>query len=227
MNNLPAQSTRNQRRLHRVAGIVLLLPFLAWSTTAMFFLIKPGYDQAYERLDVRLYPLESIPTVTPDHDWLEVRQLRTVLGEHLLVRTTEGWRQLDPLSLQALPMLGADALRQLVADAFSANPARYGNITEIDGNRLVTDTGVEVRLDWHSLGLSQQGQDTRRINQLYDIHYLRWTGIRPLDSVLGLVGLALLIYMTYSGARLAFRPRLTARTDAREQGMAGAAQEVM
>jgi len=45
------------RKLHKITGLILLLPFIAWSATAVFFLIRPAYEQAYERLAVREYPL--------------------------------------------------------------------------------------------------------------------------------------------------------------------------
>ncbi|MDY6983572.1 MAG: hypothetical protein SV422_10830, partial [Pseudomonadota bacterium] len=84
------------REQHKLLGIVLLLPFIAWSATGLFFLVRPAYDQAYEQLAVKQYPLEQPLTVVPQPDWREVRWLRSILGTHLLVRRDAGWVQLDP-----------------------------------------------------------------------------------------------------------------------------------
>ncbi|MFT7015172.1 MAG: putative iron-regulated membrane protein [Pseudohongiellaceae bacterium] len=69
----------------------------------------------------------------------------------------------------------------------------------------MTDTGAEVTVDWNRLLLSQRGRDTYWINQVYDIHYLRWTGISWMDKILGVAGLLLLILMTVTGIRLLFK----------------------
>jgi len=96
-------------------------------------------------------------------------------------------------------------VRRLLADAFTANPARYGRIVRLAGGVAATDTGVEVTFDWNRLSLQQRGRDTDRIDLLYKIHYLQWTGQKAADKVLGLAGLTLLIALTLLGARLAFR----------------------
>lgn len=204
------------RKRHRIVGIVMLLPFLAWAATAVFFLVRPAYEQAYEPLSVRSYPLLTVPAIaSTTADWQETRYLRTILGEHLLVRTAEGWQHLHADTQQAFTFPDEEALRRLLTDAFQHNPLRYGELLHIEGNQATTSTGVDVQLYWDTLSISQQGRDTRLINQIYDIHYLRWTGIAWFDRVFGLLGLALLIYMTYSGARMAFaRPTLSRRRTA-------------
>jgi hypothetical protein len=60
-------------------------------------------------------------------------------------------------------------------------------------------------LDWKRLSLQQHGRDTDRIDRLYKIHYLQWTGEKTVDRILGLAGLVLLLVLTGLGARLAFR----------------------
>ncbi len=190
------------RSVHRLVGLVLLLPFLGWAATGIVFFVKPGYGGAYEQLSVKTYPLEGTAVVASP-DWHEFRLVRTVLGEHLLARTANGWQQLQPLTLLPSQPPGEEALRQLLEDAFTANPARYGRILRVEDDTAHTDTGVEVRLDWHRLGLQQKGGDTALIEALYRVHYLQWTGIALVDQVLGLLGLGLLILMTLLGARLA------------------------
>ena len=195
------------RTLHRVIGLILLLPFLAWAATGFVFFLKPGYAGAYEILTPRTYPLDRAASITPDPGWLEYRYFRTVLGEHLIVRTEKGWLQLNPIDKQPKnPPTRAD-IELLLKDAFTANPGRYGEISDISGTTARTSTGVEVTVDWNSLKLQQRGRDTDRIDLLYKIHYLQWTGVKTVDRVLGFVGLTLVIVLTVLGAWLAIRRR--------------------
>ena len=195
------------RTLHRVIGLILLLPFLAWAATGFVFFLKPGYAGAYEILTPRTYPLDRAASITPDPGWLEYRYFRTVLGEHLIVRTEKGWLQLNPIDKQPKnPPTRAD-IELLLKDAFTANPIRYGELSDISGATARTSTGVEVTVDWNSLKLQQRGRDTDRIDLLYKIHYLQWTGVKTVDRVLGFVGLTLVIVLTVLGAWLAIRRR--------------------
>lgn len=193
------------RRLHRIIGLVLLLPFVAWASTGLIFFTKPGYGAAYDALPVRTYPLGDPIAVTPDPSWREMRYVRTILGVHLIVRTSEGWSQLNPTTRQPLGEPAPADVRRLIADAFVANPARYGQIAGVDGGVATTDTGAVVTLDWKRLSLQQRGRDTDWIDRLYKIHYLQWTGEKTADRIIGLAGLGLLLVLTALGARLAFR----------------------
>jgi hypothetical protein len=195
------------RTLHKVFGIVLLLPFLAWAATGFVFFLKPGYAGAYEILTPKTYPLDSATAINPDPGWLEYRYLKTVLGEHLIVRTEKGWVQLNPIDRQPKRAPTRAEFELLLKDAFTADPARYGQISDISGTTAMTSTGVEVSIDWNSLKLQQHGRDTDRIDLLYRIHYLQWTGIRTVDKVLGFVGLTLVILLTLLGAWLAIGRR--------------------
>jgi hypothetical protein len=183
----------------------MLLPFAGWAVTGAIFFIKPGYAGAYEPLSVKTYRLDTSLAVDGNALWREARFVKTVLGEHLLVRTTTGWRHLDPRSLDERLVPAEPELRALIADACSANPARYGRIVSMAGNVATTDTGVRVTLDWSRLSLSQRGPDTDRIDAFYRVHYLQWTGIASVDKVLGAVGLALILVLSGLGVRLFFR----------------------
>lgn len=195
------------RTLHRVIGLILLLPFLAWAATGFVFFLKPGYAGAYEILTPRTYPLDRAASITPDPGWLEYRYFRTVLGEHLIVRTEKGWLQLNAIDKQPKSPPARADIELLLKDAFTANPGRYGEISDISGTTARTSTGVEVTVDWNSLKLQQRGRDTDRIDLLYKIHYLQWTGVKTVDRVLGFVGLTLVIVLTVLGAWLAIRRR--------------------
>lgn len=193
------------RSLHRVVGLVMLLPLIGWAVTGAFFFLKPGYAGAYEPLPVKTYPLETNIAMQTDPSWIEARFVKTVLGEHLLARTTRGWLHLDPRNLQPMPEPSAEDIEELVTDAFSANPARYGRVASIEGYNITTETGVRVELDWNRLALSQSGKDTDRIDALYKIHYLQWTGVKVVDKVLGALGIFLVVALSLLGARLFFK----------------------
>jgi uncharacterized iron-regulated membrane protein len=193
------------RKLHRVVGLVMLLPLVAWAATGAVFFTKPGYGAAYDALLIRTYPLEGPITLRPDPAWREVRHLRTILGLHLLARTDQGWAHLDPNTLQPAAVPRDEDVKRLIADAFSVNPSRYGQIVTLAGGIATTDTGAVIKFDWNRLTLQQRGRDTDRIDRIYKIHYLQWTGQESVDKVLGLAGLVLLVTLTGLGARLAFR----------------------
>jgi PepSY-associated TM region len=193
------------RQLHRAVGLVLLLPLLGWAVTGAIFFVKPGYAGAYESLAVKTHPIDAPLSVANAPGWLEVRYMRTVLGDHLLARTSRGWEHVDPRTLTAKAVPSADDIRALMTDAFSANPERYGHIVALEGTTATTDTGVTVTLDWKRLSLSQHGRDTDRIDRIYKIHYLQWTGIPAVDRVLGVTGLVLLVALALLGVRLWLR----------------------
>ncbi|GHA09739.1 hypothetical protein UN63_02720 [Oceanisphaera arctica] len=193
------------RRIHRLLGLLLLLPLLGWAITGMVFFIKPGYEGAYEQLAVKTYPLQQTALVSPKTDWQQVRLVRTVLGEHLLVKSQGRSLHLQPGSQAPFVLPDEVQLRLLLQDAMAANPARYGEIETLAGTQALTSTGVGIGLNWDTLSLHQQGADTRLINGLYRVHYLQWLPLGPLNRWLGMLGLALLLAMALVGLRLCFR----------------------
>lgn len=182
----------------------MLLPLTGWAVTGALFFLKPGYSGAYETLQVKGYPYETEVRFLPDPSWIETRFVRTILGEHMLARTAEGWLHLDPRSFQALPEPSAEDVRALVNDAMSQNPARYGRIVSVSGTTVTTDTRIRIELDWTRLALNQRGPDTDRIDAFYKVHYLQWTGSKSIDRVLGAIGILLLFALSGLGARLFF-----------------------
>jgi hypothetical protein len=138
-----------------------------------------------------------------------VRLLRTVAGDHVLVRAPAGRQHLDAAG-RPLTLPGEPALRALLDDAIRDERARYGEIASLERDEAGasasarTTSGVTIDLDWTTLALSQSGRDTRRIDALYRIHYLQWTGVAALDRVLGVAGLASLVALAALGLRLAF-----------------------
>jgi hypothetical protein len=192
------------RALHRIIGLVMLLPLAGWAVTGAVFFLKPGYSGAYELLQIKTYPLEANITMQTEPSWTEARFVKTILGEHLLARTARGWLHLDPRTLQPMAEPSADDVEELVTDAFSVNPERYGRVASIEGNNITTDTGVRIEMDWNRLAFTQSGKDTDRLDTLYKIHYLQWTGINTVDKVLGGLGILLILVLSLLGARLFF-----------------------
>ena|SRR5258705_2926592 len=202
------------RRTHRILGLILLLPICGWALTGFVFFVKPGYDAAYSGLHVRAYPLEGLSVPQPRPDWLEIRLVRTILGDHLLVRVEGARLHLDPTTQRARELPDETGIRKLIGDAIAPERARYGDIASVTRHpddspsaSIETTTGVKIDVDWTTLALQQSGRDTRRIDTLYRIHYLQWTGIRLVDRAFGVVGLASLIVLAILGFRLAFLAR--------------------
>lgn len=195
------------RKFHRRIGLIMLLPMLGWVLTGFVFFTKPGYDGAYEILQPKTYPMdEELISLKPSPAWLEFKYLKTILGPHLLVRTSQGWQQLDPATLMARPFPTEGEIRKLLTDAIAANPGRYGQLSSITTETAITSTNVHLTLDWNRLSLQQRGPDTDRIDRLYKIHYLQWTGVKWLDRVLGMAGLAMIALLTLLGLALQFDP---------------------
>ncbi|MFT5755829.1 MAG: hypothetical protein ACI9LM_000541 [Alteromonadaceae bacterium] len=197
------------KKYHKYLGLLMLLPFIAWAVTGVFFFIKPGYSSAYESLPVKTYPLNplnfSLAQSPNKQSWLEVRQLHSILGQHLLVKTADGWQQIDPFTHKVINEPTVAQVRSLINDAIQINPQRYGQIATITAMEITTTTDVNITLNWPEMRLYQKGEDTAFINTLYKIHYLQWTGIKTVDKYLGILGLALVIILAALGVVMTFR----------------------
>jgi hypothetical protein len=190
------------RKIHKIVGLVLILPMCAWIITGIIFLLKPGYTGAYDKLTVKTYPLEARLVIKPEQEWSEVRLIRTIIGQHLLVKSNGKIIHLDPVSLQPKEIPTDSEYKLLMEDTFLKNKLRYGNVIFIDGINAKTSTGIEIKLDWLNLKLSQKGNDTKFISTLYKIHYLQWSPFKNMNLILGILGLILLLILTIFGVRL-------------------------
>lgn len=192
----------NSRKIHKTLGLILILPMLGWVITGVIFFIKPGYQGAYHQLAVKTYPLVKSFIIPAATSWQEVRLIKTILGEHLLVKSNNKNQHLDPISLlpQAVPT--PSEYKLLLQDAVASHIQRYGDIVSIDNQFATTSEGVTIKLDWPSLTLRQTGQDTKIINLIYKIHYLQWTPFKVVNQILGMIGLLLLISLTTLGIRI-------------------------
>lgn len=192
-------------KLHRLLGLFLLLPLFIWAATGAFFIIKPGYQAAYEKITITAYPLLTNIELKEPQRWLESRQIRSILGHHLLVRDEEGWQQISTETQQPLPVPSNTALKMLFTDAIQHNTTRYGKITSVDALKARTSTEIKLTLDWNTLSLQQLGKDRAFISQLYKIHYLEWTGHPLIDGILEILGLGGLIVLSGLGLWLSVK----------------------
>lgn len=197
----------NSNKVHRVLGLVLVLPLLGWIFTGTVFLVKPGYSGAYEMPVPKLYSLEREIAISPHESWTELRVVKTILGEHLLVKVDGAWQNLNINTLEPQsPPAEAQAFL-LLDDAISSNRERYGSVELSENGSYFTSTGVELKFNWDSLYISQSGNDTKLIDTLYKIHYLQWLGQKEANAALGLAGLLALTLLVFYGIVLYVRRR--------------------
>lgn len=189
----------------------MLAPLVLWGLTGIIFLLKPGYEGAYQKLTPKLYTLQQTLNVASAPEWQEVRVLRTILGDHLLVNLQGQWKQLDPVTLDERDAPSESNIKALVSDAISIDAKRYGEIESIEAGVVVTNTGVEISLDWPTMTLRQKGLDTRVIGALYKVHYLQWLGVPWLNKILGALGIVLLLCLSALGYRAYRQSRKAAK----------------
>ncbi len=202
------------RRIHRWLAIVLVIPLVVWSVTGLLFHLKPGWSRAYDQLDPEKPgpPLHLDKLVVPaGTTHLEV--FATAIGPLARVTTAAGEALYDLDTGARRSPLPIDAAKALAVDAIARSPHRatYGEITQVTSTetsvKLVLAEGPIVEIGRHDARVSQRGPDTDRIAWLYRIHYLQWTGVKPLDKVLALVGLLLIWLVLIPGVVLFVRRR--------------------
>lgn len=200
----------SMRKFHKILGLTLLLPFLGWAVTGVFFFIKPGYSEAYQSLSVKTYPFETpLPALKPNDNWQQVKWLKTTLGLHLMVKQANGWMHLNPSTLEPISSPSNEAVRRLIEDAILDKQERYGKLISLEGDKAITSTGAQITFNWSQMSLRQRAKDTDFIDRMYKIHYLQWTGIESIDKVLGIVGLGAVLILAVLGLRMAFPRRRT------------------
>ena len=216
---------RTRRSGHRIAAILVALPLLLWTATGLLFLYKPGWGPAYEPLSVARsegqLSLESL--VAPGALATlrgagrgAVRRVElwpTVSGPVYRIERGAGVLLVDAATGAVLSPLGESLGRRWVEDAVSrsAHPASYGEVREVtlEGGQLHVDyvSGARVSLNRQDGKLRRGGPDRRRIDWLYRVHYLQWTGVEGLDRALALGAIAATWVTTLLGVLLWRRPR--------------------
>lgn len=216
-------------RVHRWLAIVLVALLVAWSITGLLFHLKPGWARAYDMLSVErrdralpideLQPLPAVQPSTGSGSLQRIELFDTALGPLYRVRTSAGTELVDARTGERRSPLGEVDVRTLAADAVarSAHGAGYGELVDVvlgeQVARVRFSTGAVVEVGRHDARLSQRGPDTDRIDWLYRMHYLQWTGNKAVDRVLAVVGLVLIWAVMIPGLVLFVR-NLRGRTAA-------------
>ena len=189
-------------KAHRWLAIVLVVLLAVWSVTGLLFHLKPGWSRAYDMLSAeRGGPLHPGKLVAPSVAGEEVTALElidTALGPLYRVTSAAGPALYDaqtgarrsPLPLADAQMLALDAIGR------SAHAAAYGRVESADVRGelavIALSGGATVEVGLSDARISQRGGDTDRIDWLYRIHYLQWTGNKTVDKILAVGGLALI-----------------------------------
>jgi uncharacterized iron-regulated membrane protein len=204
-------------RVHRYLALVLVVPLIVWSVTGLLFHLKPGWARAYDMLDAerpletaQVTPISTIAAMFPE-GIQRLELFGTALGPLYRVTTGSGSVLIDATTgARRSPLTESDA-RTLALDALSRSrqKAGYGEITTTEAREDVVrfrfSKGVTVDVGREDARISQRGSDTERIDWLYRVHYLKWTGKKTLDRVLSVVGLALIWLVMIPGLVLAWR----------------------
>lgn len=173
-------------RIHAWCAIVLAIALVVWSVTGLLFHLKPGWSRAYDMLSIERGETRE--------------ELDTAIGK--LVRVG-GVLDRGPLTEDEARTLAVDAV------ARSRHAAGYGAPV----GTTVTDAAVRVRFSGGAVvtvdraggWISQRGADTDRIDWLYRMHYLQWTGNRTLDRAIAILGLVLIWIVMIPGVALFVR----------------------
>ena len=204
-------------RLHRYLALVLVVPLVVWSVTGLLFHLKPGWKRAYDMLDAerpldakQVTPIASITAQFPE-GVTHLELFGTAIGPLYRVSTANGDALVNATTGAKVSPLSESDARSLASDAISRSrlQAEYGEITHSDVRddvvRFTTAKGPIVEVGRTDARISQHGSDTARIDWLYRIHYLQWTGKKTLDRVLAIIGLALIWLVMIPGLVLAWR----------------------
>lgn len=214
-------------RCHRLIAVLMALPFLLWTATGLLFHVKPGWDSAYEQLSAvqpgravapnALRPLSAL-TRAPV---LSAELLPTALGPLYRVKFATGGGQREALfdarGGQRISPLDDERARTLIDDAVgrSAHPAHYAAVERVQtgiGQLTVHYAGgATVAIGRTGARLRRAGADRERIDALYAVHYMKWTGHPGVDRVLVLFSIVGTWLTTALGLWLLWRGRTGGR----------------
>lgn len=204
-------------RVHRYLALALVVPLIVWSVTGLLFHLKPGWTRAYDMLDAerpldatQVTPIANVTAQFPD-GVTHLELFGTVIGPLYRVSTANGDALVNAATGAKISPLSESDARALASDAIAHSRLKdgYGEITHADVRddvvRFTTAKGPIVEVGRTDARISQHGSDTARIDWLYRIHYLQWTGHKTLDRVLAVAGLALIWLVMIPGLVLAWR----------------------
>jgi uncharacterized iron-regulated membrane protein len=209
-------------RVHRYLAIVLAVFLVVWSVTGLLFHLKPGWDRAYDMLSAeRRGTALPLATLTPTSALQatggavvdKVELFDTALGPLYRARTAAGTELFDARTGARISPLGEQAAVTLATDALSRSSVKgdYGTL----GARTVDERSITIQLSKGPVievgrtdaRVSQHGPDTARIDWLYRIHYLQWTGNATIDRAFAVFGLLLIWAVMSPGLVLFVRRR--------------------
>lgn len=202
-------------KAHRWLAIVLVVLLVVWSVTGLLFHLKPGWSRAYDMLSAErggpLQPSKLVALSAVGDDITGLELIDTALGPLYRVSTTQGSSLVDATSgVKKSPLSLADA-RTLVADAISrsSHAPAYGTFETADlrdSNVVIAYSGGQtIEVSRSDARISQRGGDTDRIDWLYRIHYLQWTGNKTFDRAFAIFGLVLIWAVVLPGLVLFVR----------------------
>jgi hypothetical protein len=217
------------RPLHRVLGLVLLIPFLLWTATGLMFLLKPGWTPAYEMLDAFQPTALDLGAVLPPAQMLRQAGIegaptrielgQTALGPMYRVRLWEGGTALADARSGRLQSPVSEVQAKVIAESAAARASareRYGAVlrarTVSDAVEVEFAGGAVVTVGRSDLSVTQRGPDTDWIDRLYRIHYLQWTGHKGFDRALAISAIAATWVLSIVGALLFLRSSAQRRT---------------
>jgi hypothetical protein len=216
------------RRLHRLLGLVLVLPLVLWIATGLLFHVKHRYGEAYERLVVphdqevdwsraRLSPAEVIerglaraPLALAVHPSGRVAYFGALGDSPVAIDASNG---------EAIEPATDDVARAWLSAALASSPnaARYGDeIAHDSANERSSLTGVldpcfvartsgtkTVTIDRLTGEIRQTGALNDFIDATYKVHYLQWTPWEPLNIALVLLSIPVAFLLAFTGVRMA------------------------
>ncbi len=205
--------------VHRTLAIALVVLLVVWSVTGLLFHLKPGWDRAYDQLAVerpgplKLAAVVPASAVEPALDGSPIERVTlfaSQLGPLYRVSTTAGTELVDATTGKKRSPLTVPEAEALIADAVSRSPYRaaYGEQvkTEADERTVKIDfQDATVTIGRSDGRISQRGAGSDRIDWLYRIHYLQWTGNKTIDRAFAMLGLALIWAVMIPGIMLFVR----------------------
>jgi uncharacterized iron-regulated membrane protein len=202
-------------KAHRWLAVLLVVLLAVWSVTGLLFHLKPGWDRAYDMLSAErggpLHPAQLVAPATVGDDITGLELIDTALGPLYRVTNAAGSFLVDASTgTRRSPLSEADA-RTLALDAVSRSKHQvaYGQVGSVtsreDAVVLVFSGGATVEVSRADARMSQRGHDTDRIDWLYRIHYLQWTGNKTIDRAFAMFGLALIWAVVIPGLVLFVR----------------------
>ena len=220
------------RAVHRVAGLLLLLPLLLWIATGLLFHVKPGWDEAYEALAtpppgplpwerVVFSPaalkarglLDAGPVVLAPHPTGLVAYFGRRGGLPAAADGTSGdpVPQADEETARTYAVAAIDASRHARSYGTIVSAERTSHRSPLTGAEdpaflFRTSGGKRVVVDRVTGEVTQDGTLNERIDLLYRVHYLKWTPWQPVNAALVLAASFLVLLLATTGLRLALAP---------------------